>query len=980
MKFVLILLLSSSCLYSIDFNKDIKPILARKCFSCHGPKNQKGKLRLDIREEALGVLTEKNGRTELLSRINHTDSDEIMPPPDETSLKDLEKDLLKQWIIEGAVYEKHWSFKQIAATKPPKVKSDWTANNIDRFILKKLNDLNLSPQPVIFDHNLLKRVSFKLTGLPPDQKDLKLLKQGKLQYQDYVEKLLQSPHYGEHMATFWLDAARYADTNGIEYDISRPIWPYRDWVIKAFNDNMPYDQFISEQIAGDLLPNSTLSQKIATGFLRSNLSTNEPGSIEEEFQIRYAKDRLNTTMTSITGLSVSCAECHDHKYDPISQKEYYQLLAYFNNINGKAVGTPYQPANDPIVLIQNNEYKKYLNLEDKKALIDKKLSSLRQNQMASFEQWHTHNQNSPTKALYLLSQFELFFSFDETETGEPINIINDEKGDIRGTRHSVSGKHESALKGSESFYIDCPKTSVFDQNTKFSAGFWINPEKGSKGEILGQFYNFKGWKIEIDEGFINFVLSNSKDSALIVQSTSPLPIDAWSHITVTYDGTAHHQGINIYINENKEKTKTLQDNLKGSSFLNAVLRVGSYLDHTAIDDVFITKSLLTKENISSIANFHSASRLVHYKHNDLSKRNLTRLKNYYFENIFSDYAKLHKNKMKIQDKLDLLVKYNSISLVMEEKAIPNITHILIRGDYQKKGKSVTPKTPDFLSYIPKSPPHNRLGLANWLTHKSNPLTARVIVNRIWYKLFNRGLFSTLDDIGIQGSYPTHPLLLDFLSNYLIEKNWDIKKLITLIVNSSTFKQKYKSDSIFAIYQSYPKHRLYAEEIRDQLLTLSGLFNSKIGGPPVFPYQPAGLWSEVTSDNSNTKYFKQSDGDDNYRRSIYTFWKRSSPPPSMILFDAPSRQVCIMERATTNTPLQALSLMNDRQFTELYSKIIDTLDLHKTKKEKVDYIFEKLFLRAPTYKEIQLTAKIQSKKDFIIFVHAMLNTDEFLNIK
>lgn len=981
MKLLLILIFFSLNLTAIDFNKDIKPILARKCYSCHGPKKQKGKLRLDQRKDALKVLSSKKGTAEFLVRINHNDPEEIMPPPEDGALTDKEKSLLKLWVNEGAAYEAHWSFQIVRNPPSPDIQNSWISNDIDKFIFKKLTSLNLAPQPVKFDHNLLKRVSFKLTGLPPSQEDLKLLNQGELNYKDYVNRLLASPAYGEHMATFWLDGARYADTNGIEYDNSRPIWPYRDWVINAFNQNMPYDQFITEQVAGDLLPNSKLSQKIATGFLRCNVTTNEAGSIEEEFQVRYAKDRLSTTMTAITGLTAACAECHDHKYDPISQKEYYQLLAYFNNLEGKAVGQANKPANDPVILTDSKKFQKLNKLNDEKVLLEKQLSNIRNKSLSHFNNWHNANLTSPSKALYLLNDFELYFSFDETENDDIINIIDDKAGLFRGPLNKVDGRHEEGIKCTGAFYVDCPKTSVYDQDSTFSAGFWARPDhEDSSGEVLGQFYDVKGWKIEINDGFVDFTLANSKESALIVRATQKLPLDTWNHVVVTYDGSGSASGVKFYINNKENSSEVRQSSLKGSTRLNAILRVAVFLENVTIDDVFITKKILSEDQIPIISNFHAASRLVHYKLQDLSDRNLKRLENYYFGNQHLESTKQFETFQKVQNELFLLKKYSDQSLVAVEKDKPKVTHILLKGDYQRKGAKVNRQTPEFLPAMNVNSPNNRLGLAKWLTDKKHPLTSRVLVNRIWLKIFNRGLFSTPDDIGIQGAYPSHPELLDYLSTYLMESNWNIKKLVRLIINSSTFKQQSLSGNKFHSYNSFPKHRLSAEEIRDQLLILSEKINKKIGGKPVFPYQPPGLWFESTADGSNTKIFKQSKGNDNYRRSIYSFWKRSLPPPSMSIFDAPNRQTCSMSRQETNTPLQALSLMNDPQFIELYEAIIKRTMEKGSNVEKINFLFKTLYFRIPKPKEFILIQGLESNKDLAIFIHALLNTDEFISIK
>ena len=493
MKYMLLTLTLLSSALAVDFNKDIKPILSRKCFSCHGQQKQKGKLRLDIRKSALKVLNKNdNGDIPLLSRINHSDPEEIMPPKDEGSLSAQEKKLLEEWINIKAPYGTHWSFIPPSPVSAPDIKDEWLSNDIDKFILAGMKTSKLKPNPVNFNYQLLRRVSFLLNGLPPNDKTFDLFLKGKLKYDDYLEQLLSSPAYGEHMATMWLDSARYGDTNGMQYDNSRPIWPYRDWVINAFNSNMPYDQFLTEQIAGDLLPKPTTSQKVATGYLRSNVTTNEMGTIEEEFKARNAKDRVNTTMLTFTGLTFNCAECHDHKYDPISQKEYYELLAYFNNIDGLAAGFPYERSDPPIIPVLDEENNKIFEaLNQKAALLTKQMEKIKQNSADSFWWWHYQTMASPPKVIFLMGQLESFFPFDEKEGTVTYNLINEEACNVKGIPFRNKGKFGNSLRFNSRSYVISQTAGRYKKSDEISVGFWINPEKENKGTVIGRFDKIK---------------------------------------------------------------------------------------------------------------------------------------------------------------------------------------------------------------------------------------------------------------------------------------------------------------------------------------------------------------------------------------------------------------------------------------------------------------------------------------------------------
>lgn len=990
-----ILCLSSS---AVDFNRDIKPVLSRKCFSCHNKDKQKGKLQLDERDAALKSLVGKNGETpEILKRIFHNDPDEIMPPPDKGTLTNSEKNLIKQWVSEGAKYDKHWAFIAPKKVSPPDLKDKWFSNDIDKFILKKLKKDKIEPNKVVFDHRLFRRLSLITTGLPPDDEDFIKFTNGELHYEAYLEQLLEKSSFGEHWATWWLDGARYGDTNGIEYDNSRPIWPYRDWVIKALNENMPYDQFLTEQIAGDLIPHSTLSQQVATGFLRCNVSTNEQGSIEEEFKAFIAKDRLNTTMSVTTGLTVSCAECHDHKYDPISQKEYYQLLAFFNNIDGMVVGQPFDRSDPPLVpLVSENDYKQILNWEKAIKHSNMVIEQARKQAKDDFWWWHYKQQTQPNKTIYLISKLDNYFPLDETEGTFTYNIITEHKCNIKGLMTRLNGKYGKAQGFRGSSFIDCLNVAKYDINSKFSIGCWLLPETGNVGTVAAKFNSqlSKGWKIRISNNKISFHLNSSKDQSIKIITHNPIPQGKWSHINITYNGSGKASGLKLFINGNEVKVTVESDNLNESFLVENNLKIGSEsiednLLYTLVDEFYTAGFELSKEQIQLISQFDADYRYALLPPNSIPQNYKAKLFEYFLKYVYQKSSAVYRDKSKMEEEIGAILKNSVTTMVMKEKENQEPTFILDGGKYDSPLKEVQRSTPAFLPEFESKLPKNRLGLAMWLTNPRHPLTARFIVNRIWQNIFGRGLVKTVSDFGIQGDFPTHPELLDYLANDFIENDWNIKQLIKKILNSSTFKQssdssklKSKHDPENDLYSSFSRRRMTAEMIRDQALKLSNKFNSDLFGKPVFPYQPPSLWSEVTADVSNTKHYKQSKGKDNYRRSIYTFWKRNFPPPAMSIFDAPSRQTCTLSRKTSNTPNQALVLLNDKQFTELYKEIANSTKQHNlSPKDKIHEIYLKILFRKPSEEELTLCLDFFSRNQTLhSLVKVLMNLDETISIE
>lgn len=1000
-KFIFLNILISSVVLAVDFNRDIKPILSKKCFSCHGKSKQKGKLRLDLRDDALNkkaFIPHKASESELFRRITSKDPDEIMPPPDKESLNEKEAALIKKWLDSGANYSDHWAFEPLSSVTIPKTKDSWPESPIDSFVLQKLNEAGLKPKDAANKLTLIRRLSLILTGLPPEEKLHNDFLNNKIPYEKAVQKLLDSDAFGEHFATFWLDGARYADTNGIEYDNSRPIWPYRDWVIKALNSNMPYDQFVIEQLAGDLLENSTVAQQVATGFNRCNQSTNEQGSLEEEFLVTYAKDRLNTTASVFMGLTVKCAECHDHKYDPVSQKEYYQLLSYFNNIEGVAVGYPFDRSDPPLVpVISDQKNRELNNLEKEIENLEAQMQEIKKTAENDFFFWHYSQLSKPPKAPFIIAKLDSYFAFNEESGNTAFNLITEHNCNIKGIMSRTLGKRKNGLKFRASSSVDCLDLSNYEKDQPFTVGSWIKPEENCEGVIIAR-YNAelrKGWKLRVENRAIQLVLSSGNKNKIVCQSEQQIPLHQWTHVSASYNGNGDFSGLTIFINGKPASVKNIQNNLGESIKIDNNLRIGldTHMDgliHASLDEVFSGKGALDSESVQAIMNFSDESRFALVEPSQLTGEAKSLLFNYYLENFHDKYSNLFKKARTHKNNIQSIFIKSQTSMVMKERKNVRPTHILNRGDYQSPGAAVQRNTPKFLNDFNPELPNNRLGFAKWLTDPAHPLTARVFVNRIWQEVFGKGIVSSVDDFGLQGEYPSHPKLLDHLSNYFIRHGWDTKKLITYLVNSSTFKQRsfssttdLKVDPNNTLYSRFPRRRMKAEIIRDQALFMSGLMNNSLGGAPVFPYQPKGLWQDVTADISNTYIFKQDKGKNNYRRSIYTFWKRNAPPPSMLLLDAPSRQSCSMKRNISNTPMQALLLLNDPQFVELHKQIALTVSkLKLNSEETIVWLYRKILFRTPgPYEKIRCIEFLKHTNDnYLALVQTLMNLDEFLTIE
>ncbi len=922
----------------IDFNFDVKPILSDKCFICHGPDqaNLKANLRLDIEEDATSLLGDDRNRAAIVPgklnkshvylRIISDDPDFVMPPPEANlALTPKEKATITKWIEQGAKYKPHWAFIPANDMEIPKVNDQlWIRNPIDNFVLKSLEDKRLNPNIEAEKEVLLRRITFDLTGLPPtiEEIDNFLDDQSEDAYEKVVVKLMNSPHYGERMALEWLDVSRYADSHGYSQDGYRRMWPWRDWVIKSFNNNMPFDQFITWQIAGDKFPNATKEQRMATAFLRNQKLNSEGGIVQEEYLVEYAADRTETISTAFLGLTMQCAKCHDHKYDLLSQKEYYQLFSFFNSVNESGLVQKDYNSGPQVLLTskETDEKIEFINTEIQKneEKILQYLSSL-------------NSIPSQNPKIDLKRNLQVDLVFESKINGKIKNLAKPgESFLLHGEGLLKDGVHGKSLKFS-GFDILSIKNKVldFERSDEFSFSFWLNSNHDSGYmpvifHLGGKNESYKGYEIAILNGRPTMRLVNQLPANLISVSTKNEVVkNEWNHFAFVYDGSGKANGITIYVNGKKDLPQILFDQLTKSISSDKnknTIKIGSHQAYQVdvkgygfIDDLKIYNRSLSEIEVISIFQQIKVDTAIFSN---------AQLKENYLLNSSKKYQKLKRSLKELKDEKNQIFDTIPTVMVMQDLDEPRPTFILDRGVYDAQLEEVKPGTPQSVYPFPEDFPKDRLGLAKWLVDKNNPLTARVIVNRYWQLFFGQGIVKTTEDFGNQGSLPTHPKLLDYLTYNFVESGWDVKKLHKSIVMSATYRQSSRvllkqrqEDPENVLLARGPSMRLQAEIIRDCALASSGLLVNKIGGPSVKPYQPKGLWLEKNNSSLVLTSYKADSGDKLYRRSLYTFWRRTSPPPSMIMFDAPTRSYCTVRRQKTNTPLQALVLLNDPQFFE-----------------------------------------------------------------
>jgi len=922
----------------LEFGRDVRAILSNNCFKCHGPdeKQRQAGLRLDQKEGAttklesgkVGIVAGKWSDSEIIARLTTDNADLKMPPPSSGKKVSPEQiGTLKRWIDEGAEYKPHWAFVTAVRPEVPKVVDDsWIKNPIDRFVLEKLNKAGLKPSPQADKVTLIRRLTFDLTGLPPTpaEVDAYIADNSPEAYDKLVERLFNSARHGEHQARYWLDAARYGDTHGLHLDNERSLWPYRDWVIGAFNRNLPFDQFTVEQLAGDLLPNATQEQRIASGFNRCNVTTSEGGSIDDEVRVRYAVDRTEAIGTVWLGLTIGCSVCHDHKFDPITQKEFYQLYAFYGSTADAAMdGNALLPP--PVIKLPSAEHAaKFKAIDDELAAVRKQISE----EVARIE----YTEPAPAEGKPNGEPKEFVWIDDAAPSGAQL------QGDspwefVTKPAPVFSGEKSTKRTGtamSQHFFTGATAPLKVGEGDKLFAYCYLDPDNPPKTVMLQ--WNDGAWEHRAFWGEDKIAFGTGDVPGHRRLGDLPklgewvrLEVDA-AHVGLPagklINGWAFTQfGGTMYWDKAGIVTRTPQD---GAGF----------------ESLLVWETYEKAQAQSKVPQpIRDAIKLEADKRNDDQKK---QIREYFLTNI---YAKSQPLLAPLNTKIETLNKQRAdidgaipSTMVMADMPQLRETNILIRGAYNKKGDKVTHGVPAALGgKLPEGAPVNRLGLAKWLVDPAHPLSSRVTVNRFWQQFFGRGLVKTSEDFGVQGEWPTHPELLDWLatefqtptartlvenSEAAVPKNWDMRHILRLIVTSNTYRQSshvladlVKRDPENMLLARGPRFRFDAEVIRDAALFTSGLLVEKVGGKSVKTYQPDGLWEAVAFQGSTTSVFKRDSGEALYRRSMYTFWKRTSPPPQMTTFDAPSREVCTVRRPRTNTPLQALATMNDVQYVE-----------------------------------------------------------------
>jgi hypothetical protein len=917
------------------FNRDIRPILSANCFQCHGPDANKreAELRLDEEAGSLKAFGGSVGKSEAWQRIISDDSETRMPPVDShLELKPEQVALLKAWIESGAKWEGHWSF--IAPQRPPvptTAKPDWVKNSIDAFILKRLEEHGLTPNDSAQLERVLRRVTFDLTGLPPTIDEIdQFLADAKVDpnaaYEKAVDRLLASKHFGERMALMWMDAARYGDSSVFHADGPRDMWPWRDWTINAYNANKPFDEFTVEQLAGDLIPEATTEQKIATGFNRNNATTDEGGAIAEEFRVEYAVDRVKTTSMVWMGLSLECAQCHNHKYDPITTKDYYRFFAYFNQASDPGMQTrrgnqtPVVDVFDPERLSQAAILKLELpTLETQRDQRSKEIEP-------DFVAWLDKESASADGKSFMPTGAVAHLPLDETldDLAAPERKIV-----IKGKTKWANGKFGKAFDCDATNWVDAGQLGDFDYKEPFSYGCWIKPRGNANGAPITKMKDgnaYRGYDMLFSNGTLSVHIINTwPTNAIKVNTKGKLKKDKWQHVFVTYDGSSKAAGVKIYFDGKPQEWTIEQDRLSATIRTKSPLHLGRRNPGGGfkglIDEVRLFDRALPESEVQALAGADPIGPLLAMKPGERSVEQVAVLRNFYLTNHDKPWQKASKQLRDLKTKIAESEKPISTVMVMQDVPKMRQTFVLDRGQYTspKKDSPVNPGVLSALLPLPAEAPQNRLGMAQWLVQKDHPLTARVTVNRYWYMLFGTGLVKTLEDFGSQGEWPSHPALLDWLAVDFVESGWNIKRMLKQMVMSSTYRQSSRmtkelleADPENRLLARGPRFRLQGEFVRDNALAASGLLVTTIGGPSVKPYQPDGLWIEVSLSGAK---FKRDNGEKLFRRSMYTYWKRSSPAPSLTIFDAPTREKCALRRSRTNTPLQALVTLNDVQFVE-----------------------------------------------------------------
>lgn len=971
----LFLLFAVALQAAVDFNREVRPVLSENCFQCHGPddKHRMAGVRLDTKEGAFAetkrgtlIVPGNPDKSLILQRITHAEPARRMPPPTaDRKLTDKQIATLRQWIAEGATWHTHWAFTPLVRVQPPSA----TANPIDAFVDARLEKEGLKPAPEADRRTLLRRVSLDLTGLPPGPEELEAFVKDKSAdaYEKQVDRLLASPHYGERMAMEWLDVARYADTHGYHIDSHRDMWPWRDWLIGAFNSNMGFDRFVRMQLAGDLMEEAGTEGQIASGFNRNHMINYEGGAIPEEYLAEYVADRAETTSTAFMGLTMGCARCHTHKYDPISHKEYYQFVAFFNNVDEKGLDGKTGNAKPFLKLPTPEQAVASTNLE---ARVNVWEAALRTDDvMKPLGEWRDSLAGKPASINRdgLVAQYDFDGSLVDTSGGYQHGRTL--KGDPVFGAGQVS---RSVSFDSQTLVTLGGKTGSIEQDKPFTIEFWLRPT-GSKQPMpvfqkIENLSTRRGWEVWLTDftlvgiqrraGRLNLRLTSAwPENGIEIRTRDRFVQNDWVHLALVSDGSGKAGGLKILVNGAPAEIDVVRDALTGPIVNQAELQIGVKEPDAksfggGLDDLRFYSRALTAEEIKRTAVDYPVQSMLSGVGGKLSKQEDERLRDYYLRFVAPDYfRKLYTGLRDDRETLEKLDKEILTTMVMSElEKKPRDTYVLGRGDYRNKGEQVSAGVLAVLPPLKSQPEHknSRLDLANWLVQPDHPLTARVAVNRYWQIYFGTGLVKTSENFGSQGEPPSHPELLDWLATEFIRTGWDVKAMQRLIVTSGAYRRSSKTTPLIQekdpenrLLARGPRFRLPAELIRDNALAISGLLNQKTGGPSVYPYQPQGVWEEIAyGDGFSSQSYVQSHGDDLYRRSMYTFWKRTAAPAQMITFDAPDREKCTARRTITNTPLQAFVLMNDPTYLEaarvLAGKVIKTGSKSPAKRAALAY--------------------------------------------
>ncbi len=1004
---------------TVDYNFDVKPILSDRCFACHGPdaRNQQAGLRLDTEAGAYAALESGNGvaikpgslsGSELVRRINSEDPDVMMPTPaSHLSLSVEEIAVLTKWVEQGAQYKAHWAFTAPKRPEVPTAGEGWAKNEIDRFVAQKLEREGVAPAPEAERSYLIRRAYFDLTGLPPSLDEIVHWTDDPAAnwYETMVDTLLARPSYGERMATHWMDVARFADSEGYLDDFHHAMWPYRDWVIKSYNENLPYDKFVEWQLGGDLLDNPTRDQLLATSFNRTHKQNSEGGIIPEEFRVEYVADRANTVGTAFMGLTVGCARCHDHKYDPFSQENYYQLYGFFNNtvergdgifaFNGVENG---QMVPDSLAMNAGPT----LQLPD--AETERIRTHLLEMIAAEEEQLASTTSAAPAAPPSVPTQWEIG-NYLQTKT---VNHLTFEGGKVeelapgRQLKYNqldvVPGKVGRGIKLSGGKLVTDGMASRFERSDPFTVSFWIKAPKlyeeahflyNSNNRIQG----YRGWDAILDSNRVHLRLNHAHPyQSIDLRIDEPLRDGEWNHIVWSYDGSSDAAGMRVYRNGERIAPTVMRNHLVRSTLPYLDFRATVYMGYEGLivgsqhyDDDFNEGEIdelrvLDVEAGDLVARYLYAQPLNQFE----VGKNPAELTEYYRlhqdEGLIAQREELQRLRRREVATIDTV---REIMVMGDDDMHTRPTFILDRGVYDAHGKPVTPDVPETMLPWTEGQAKNRLGLGRWLTHQDHPLTSRVAVNQMWYLMFGRGIVETVEDFGNQGARPTHPELLDWLAVDFRESGWDVKRLIRTMVTSATYRQSSvirpelrESDPDNHLLARGPRYRRSAEMVRDNVLAVSGLLQSDIGGPSTFPYQPAGLWTETISHPFFPSYQIDSVGG-LYRRSLYSFFKRNAPPPSMLVFDASLRSECQVRRTRSNTPLQALVLLNDPQMIEACRVLASNkLAENRSDVEAAKQVFTSLIGRTPTTNELEIITQYY-EHELNYFADNPVATMEFL---